>query len=402
MSANHKDNSAFGEATRLTRVGRDPAAHAGAVNTPVYRASTFVWESVAEQEDFGRRMADPADHVIPYGRLGNPTTQALEDAVAELEGGFRGLIAPSGLAAISGALLASLEAGDHALIVDSCYWNTRKFCDLVLKRAGIEVSYYDPSIGAGIAALIKPNTRVVYVESPGSQTFEIQDVPAIAEAAHKAGAIVILDNTWATPLFFKPFDHGVDISIQAATKYIVGHSDAMLGLITTTKELYIPTRTVVRQLGYTAGGDDAYLGLRGLRTLDVRLQRHFESGVQVAEWLQGRGEVTQVLHPALSSFPGHALWKRDFTGASGLFSIVLKSFPKAAIDAFMDGLELFGMGASWGGYESLVKREALQRSAGPAPEGVVLRLHVGLEDPDDLIADLAAGLDRLSRFSEAA
>ncbi len=402
MSLNHRDNSKFGEATRLTRVGRDPAAHAGAVNTPVYRASTFVWDSVAEQEDFGRRMADPADHVIPYGRLGNPTTQALEDAVAELEGGFRGLIAPSGLAAISGALLASLEAGDHALIVDSCYWNTRKFCDLVLKRAGIEVSYYDPAIGAGIAALIKPNTRVVYVESPGSQTFEIQDVPAIAQAAHKAGAIVILDNTWATPLFFKPFDHGVDISIQAATKYIVGHSDAMLGLITTTKELYIPTRTVVRQLGYTAGGDDAYLGLRGLRTLDVRLQRHFESGVQVAEWLQGRGEVAQVLHPALPSFPGHALWKRDFTGASGLFSIVLKSFPKAAIDAFMDGLELFGMGASWGGYESLVKREALQRSAGPAPEGVVLRLHVGLEDPDDLIADLAAGLDRLSRFSEAA
>lgn len=402
MSANHKDNSAFGEATRLTRVGRDPAAHAGAVNTPVYRASTFVWESVAEQEDFGRRMADPADHVIPYGRLGNPTTQALEDAVAELEGGFRGLIAPSGLAAISGALLASLEAGDHALIVDSCYWNTRKFCDLVLKRAGIEVSYYDPSIGAGIAALIKPNTRVVYVESPGSQTFEIQDVPAIAEAAHKAGAIVILDNTWATPLFFKPFDHGVDISIQAATKYIVGHSDAMLGLITTTKDLYIPTRTVVRQLGYTAGGDDAYLGLRGLRTLDVRLQRHFESGVHVAEWLQGRSEVAQVLHPALPSFPGHALWKRDFTGASGLFSIVLKSFPKPAIDAFMDGLELFGMGASWGGYESLVKREALQRSAGHPPEGVVLRLHVGLESPDDLIRDLAAGLDRLSRFSEAA
>lgn len=402
MSANHKDNSAFGEATRLTRVGRDPAAHAGAVNTPVYRASTFVWESVAEQEDFGRRMADPADHVIPYGRLGNPTTQALEDAVAELEGGFRGLIAPSGLAAISGALLASLEAGDHALIVDSCYWNTRKFCDLVLKRAGIEVTYYDPSIGAGIAALIRPNTRVVYVESPGSQTFEIQDVPAIAEAAHKAGAIVILDNTWATPLFFKPFDHGVDISIQAATKYIIGHSDAMLGLITTTKELYIPTRTVVRQLGYTAGGDDAYLGLRGLRTLDVRLRRHFENGVQVAEWLQGRSEVAQVLHPALPSFPGHALWKRDFTGASGLFSIVLKSFPKSAIDAFMDGLELFGMGASWGGYESLVKREALQRSAGPAPEGVVLRLHVGLEDPADLIADLAGGLDRLSRFSEAA
>lgn len=402
MSLNHRDNSAFGEATRLTRVGRDPAAHAGAVNTPVYRASTFVWESVAEQEDFGRRMADPADHVIPYGRLGNPTTQALEDAVAELEGGFRGLIAPSGLAAISGALLASLEAGDHALIVDSCYWNTRKFCDLVLKRAGIEVTYYDPSIGAGIAALIQPNTRVVYVESPGSQTFEIQDVPAIADAAHKAGAIVILDNTWATPLFFKPFDHGVDISIQAATKYIVGHSDAMLGLITTTKELYIPTRTVVRQLGYTAGGDDAYLGLRGLRTLDVRLQRHFENGVQVAEWLQVRREVAQVLHPALPSFPGHALWKRDFTGASGLFSIVLKSFPKPAIDAFMDGLELFGMGASWGGYESLVKREALQRSAGPAPEGVVLRLHVGLEDPDDLIADLAAGLDRLSRFSEAA
>lgn len=402
MSANHEINPAFGEATRLTRVGRDPAAHAGAVNTPVYRASTFVWDSVAEQEDFGRRMADPADHVIPYGRLGNPTTQALEDAVAELEGGFRGLIAPSGLAAISGALLASLEAGDHALIVDSCYWNTRKFCDLVLKRAGIEVTYYDPTIGAGIAALIRPNTRVVYVESPGSQTFEIQDVPAIAQAAHKAGAIVILDNTWATPLFFKPFEHGVDISIQAATKYIVGHSDAMLGLITTTKELYIPTRTVVRQLGYTASGDDAYLGLRGLRTLDVRLQRHFESGLQVAEWLQGRSEVAQVLHPALPSFPGHALWKRDFMGASGLFSIVLKSFPKQAIDAFMDGLELFSMGASWGGYESLVKREALQRSAGDLPEGVVLRLHVGLESPDDLIRDLSAGLDRLSRFSEAA
>lgn len=402
MSAKHRDNSTLGEATRLTRVGRNPALHAGAVNTPVYRASTFVWESVAEQEDFGRRMADPADHVIPYGRLGNPTTQALEDAVAELEGGFRGLIAPSGLAAISGALLASLEAGDHALIVDSCYWNTRKFCDLVLKRAGIEVTYYDPTIGAGIAALIRPNTKVVYVESPGSQTFEIQDVPAIAGAAHKAGAIVILDNTWATPLYFKPFEHGVDISIQAATKYIVGHSDAMLGLITTTRELYIPTRTVVRQLGYTAGGDDAYLGLRGLRTLDVRLQRHFENGVQVAEWLQGRREVAQVLHPALSSFPGHTIWKRDFTGASGLFSIVLKDFPKPAIDAFMDGLELFGMGASWGGYESLIKREALQRTTGQLPDGVVLRLHVGLESPDDLIRDLAAGLDRLSRYSEAA
>jgi cystathionine beta-lyase len=383
--------------TVLVTAGRDPHANHGVVNPPVYHASTITFATVADLEAKSRDRFKPG--VTYYGRYGTPTTFAFEQAVAAAEGGHRAVTLSSGKAAIVAALAAFLEAGDHLLMVDTAYGPTRVLCDRVLKRFGVATSYYDPLIGAGIAELIRPRTKVVFTESPGSQTFEVQDVPAIAEAAHEAGCVVLMDNTWASPHLFKPFAHGVDVSIQAATKYIVGHSDAMMGVITTTEAVHERVRAAAFDLGASAGPDDVYLALRGLRTLAVRLERHMRNALKVAEWLAQRPEVDRVLYPALPGDPGHALWRRDFLGASGLFGVVLAPAPKAAVAAMLDGLELFAMGYSWGGYESLIvltdpaPLRTATRWQAPGPS---LRLHVGLEDPDDLIADLDAGFARLN------
>ena len=377
--------------TRLAHAGREPRRFHGFVNTPIYRGSTILFPTVA--------CLEANDQEFTYGRLGTPTVRALEAAIAELEGGHATLLTPSGLSAIATTFLALLSAGDHVLVSDSVYRPTRRFCDNVLKRLGVEVAYYDPCVGAGIEGLIKANTKVVFTESPGSQTFEVQDVPALAAAAHAASALLILDNTWATPLFFKSFAHGADVSIQAATKYIGGHADVMLGAITAAKDVWPRVARTHEDFGLCVGPEDAYLGLRGFRSLGVRLARHQASALAVAEWLQNRPEVARVLYPALPSDPGHALWKRDFTGSSGLFSIVLKPVPKEAVAAMLDGLELFGMGYSWGGFESLIipfdpgayRTATVWKEAGPA-----IRLHIGLEDVDDLKADLEAGFARLA------
>lgn len=381
--------------TLLTHLGRDPANHAGTVNTPVYRSSTFIWPDTSTLGDHLANADDPHYRGHIYGRNGNPTTAAFEDAVAQLEGGFRGLIMPSGLAAIVGAVLAVARAGDHILVTDNCYWHARQVFDQILPRYGIQATYFAPMLGADIAGLIQPNTRLVYAEAPGSSTFEVQDIPALARVAHAHGALLMLDNTWATPLFFKAFEHGVDISIHAATKYLVGHSDAMLGVIVTTEPLYASVRETVRQLGYIASADDAYLGLRGLRTLGVRLRQHERSALLVAQWLQQHPHVAQVLHPALPGATGHDVFKRDFLGSTGLFGVVLKPVPEALIKTFLDSLHLFAMGASWGGFESLIRTQQRHPSAQIAP-GVLLRLHVGLEAVEDLIADLQQGLEHLS------
>ncbi len=385
------------KATEVTEVGRDPFANFGIVNPPVYHASTVLFPTVAEMERIGKA---PFDNVY-YGRHGTPTTFAFEQAVAELEGGHRAIATGSGLAAIGAALMAFLRAGDHLLMVNSAYSPTRKLCDTLLKGFGVETTYYDPLVGAGIKNLIRPNTRAVFCESPGSLTFEIQDVPAIAEAAHAAGAVALLDNSWATPLYFQPFSHGVDVAIEAGTKYLVGHSDAMIGAIVTSEAHYRRVKTTAAILGAAPGPDDCYLALRGIRTLAVRLARHRETALRLAEWLKSRAEVARVLHPAFPGCPGHEVWRRDFTGASGLFSIVLaKRHDEAALARMLDGMELFKMGYSWGGYESLIlpADPAPFRTAAPwqAP-GPLIRLHAGLEDADDLIADLEASFTRLAR-----
>ena len=380
-------------ATRLVTGGRDPASNHGFVNPPVYHASTVLYPTA---EDF---LAHRGRY--QYGRRGTPTSEALSGALVELEGPACAGVAllPSGLSAASVALLSVLQAGDHVLVTDSVYLPTRKFCDGVLTRYGITTTYYDPLIGAGIAALLQPNTRAVYVESPGSLSFEVQDVPEIAAAAHARGAVVLMDNTWASPLYFRALDKGVDLAIQSGTKYICGHSDVMLGTVAASKAEWPRLHDTVGMMGLCVGPDDMYLALRGLRTLGVRLAAHHAAGVKVARWLGERPEVARVLHPALASHPGHALWKRDFSGACGLFSIVLKPVSQAAVYAFIDELTLFGIGASWGGYESLAVPFdcAPMRSATVwAPGGPTVRFHIGLEDVDDLIGDLERGFAALA------
>jgi cystathionine beta-lyase len=381
--------------TRVVFAGRHPRAHYGVVNTPVYRTSTILFESFEAMESGAH---EPGKMQFAYGRLGTPTSQALEEAVAELEGGYRCRLAPSGLAAITTALLAYASAGDHLLIPRSAYNPTRAFAEGVLSRLGVETQYYDPAIGSAITQLLRPNTVIVYVESPGSGLFEMQDVPAIAEAAHSRGITVIMDNTWASPLYFKPFVHGVDVSIQAATKYIVGHSDAMLGTITCTRDKWPALTAAHRALGQMAGPDDIYLALRGLRTMAVRLERHHRNGLALARFLAARPEVERVMHPALESDPGHAIWKRDFLGASGLFGFILKpSYTHDALAAMLNGLQLYGMGYSWGGYESLIAALNAHRFNPELPDDAwAVRVHAGMENSEDLIEDLRAGLDRLN------
>ena len=377
--------------TRLAHAGREPSRFHGFVNTPIYRGSTVLFPTLAALESNTQDFT--------YGRLGTPTVKALEDTIAELEGGYSTLLTPSGLSAIVTSLLAFLSTGDEVLVADNVYRPTRRFCDNVLKELGVKVTYYDPLIGAAIRKLIGKKTRVVFTESPGSQTFEVQDIPAITDAAHRAGAKVILDNTWATPLYFKPFAHGADVSIQAATKYIVGHADAMLGAVTATKETAPAIAKVHADLGLCPGPEDAYLGLRGLRSLAVRLERHQRSALALADWLATRPEVVRVIHPALPTDPGHELWQRDFTGASGLFSILLKPVKHEAVAAMVDGLSLFGMGYSWGGFESLIlpfDPSTYRTATRWSHKGPALRLHVGLEHVDDLRADLEAGFARLT------
>lgn len=379
-------------ATRLVTAGRDTKAQKGFVNPPVFHGSTVLYPTA---EALHAHRAE-----FTYGRHGSPTTRALQDVLMALEGPqCAGVgIAPSGLAAISTTLLAALKAGDHLLVCDNAYRPTRNFCDNMLKRYGIETSYFDPLIGAGIETLFKPNTRAVLVEAPGSQSFEMPDIRAIAAVAHARGALMIDDNTCATALYHRSLDQGVDISMQAGTKYIGGHSDIMFGTIAANAKAWPLVQDAIRLLGVCAGPDDVYLALRGVRTLSVRLAQHHRSGLEMARWLGARPEVDRVLHPALETDPGHAIWKRDFTGASGLFSIVLKPVPQAAVDAMLDALQLFGMGFSWGGFESLAipfdcsdYRTATKWS----PGGPTLRLHIGLENLDDLKADLDRGFAAL-------
>ena len=385
--------------TRVVRAGRHPEEYHGIVNPPVYHASTVISPNLADWEQKDKDYAADKPGVY-YGRHGTPSIAAFEEAIAELEGGYRAMVYPSGLAACACALISYVGAGDHLLISDSAYGPMRRAGWRLLARFGVEVQFYDPLIGEGIAALMRPNTAAVVVEAPGSLTFEMQDIPAIAAVAHQQRAIVIMDNTWATPLYFKPFEHGVDVCIQAATKYIVGHSDAMLGVVTSTQDAWPKLRATHVDLGQTAGPDDVYLAQRGLRTMATRLKQHEQSGLALAQWFSQRPEVERVLHPAMPDDPGYTLWKRDFLGASGLFSVVLKPVDRRAFAAFIDGLELYGIGASWGGYESLImpfnpapiRKVTRWPHAGPA-----FRIHAGLEHIDDLIADLEAGFARLNR-----
>ena len=393
MSKKRADGRRLKPATRLVAAGRDPAAQFGFVNPPVFHASTVLYPTAEDLVAHRSRYQ--------YGRRGTPVSEALSGALAELEGPACAGVAllPSGLAAISTAILAVVGAGDHILVSDSVYRPTRTFCDSVLKRLGVTTTYFDPLIGGGVAGLLQPNTRAVFTEAPGSQSFDMPDVPAIAAAAHAAGALVLMDNTWATPLYFQAFDKGIDLSIQAGTKYIGGHSDLMLGTVSANADTWPRLNEMVGTTGLCVGPDDTYLALRGLRTLDVRLERHHRSGLEIARWLEGRPEVLRVLHPALESDPGHAIWKRDFSGACGLFGLVLKPVPEPAVHAFLNALTLFGMGFSWGGYESLVIPFDCSdyRTATPwQPGGPTLRLHVGLEAVDDLIADLDQGFAALA------
>ncbi len=380
----------------LVHSGRNPQDHHGFVNTPVYRGSTVLIDSARELE--------AGDSRYTYGRIATPSSDALADAVAELEGGAKGFVTPSGLSAITSSMLSLAAGGDHVLITDSIYKPTRHFADSLLSKLGVEVEYYDPLLGDGIERLMRDNTRIVFTESPGSQTFEMQDIPAISEVAHRFGAYVLMDNSWATPLYFNPFQHGVDISIQAATKYIVGHADAMLGTITCNERSRDHIEKGLYALGVCGGSEEIYLGLRGLRTLGVRTRQHWSSGLEIANWLLERPEVARILHPAHESHPGHDIWKRDFTGATGLFSVILKPVAKERVHAMLDGYRNFGMGWSWGGYESLVipfdpssYRTATEWQA----EGPALRFHIGLEDVEDIKQDLDDGFARLRGAAQA-
>lgn len=381
--------AAAGTDTKLCHIGYDPTDYHGFVNPPVVHASTVLFPNARAMETITQRYT--------YGTRGTPTTDALCNAINELEGSAGTILVPSGLAAITVPFLAYLSAGDHALIVDSVYSPCRHFCDTMLTRLGVEVEYYDPEIGADIERLIRPNTRLVHTEAPGSNTMEMQDIRAISDAAHKHDCVVTIDNTWATPLYFRALDFGADVSIHAATKYPSGHSDILMGTVSANAKHWPALKEANGALGICGAPDDSYQILRGLRTMGLRLDHHYKSALSVARWLEARSDVARVLHPALESFPGHAIWKRDFKGASGVFSFVLPALsadrikPKA--HAFLDALQLFGLGWSWGGYESLAVLANLQdRKIRKAPsDGAVIRLQIGLENVEDILADLERG-----------
>lgn len=380
--------------TDLVTMAHAPESLQGIVNMPPCRASTILFKCLADFE-----AGDRGDWPLPvYGRYGNPTQLALQEALAKLDGAEHAIVFQSGMAAIAAGILAFVKTGDHVLMVDTVYGPSRRFCDQELKKFGVETTYYDPTIGAGIAGLMRENTRLVYMESPGSLTFEMQDVPAIVAEAKKRGIVTMSDNTWATPLHFRPFDFGIDVSMHSATKYICGHSDVLMGVLTCREEHYKRLLYTARNLGSGPSADDCYLALRGLRTMAVRMKQHRESTLKVARWLKERPEVGEVFYPALPGAPGHDLWKRDMTGACGLFAFQLQPVAQAKLAAFIDGLELFGIGYSWGGFESLLITCNLDkiRTARPwSHEGTLVRLHIGLEHVDDLIADLEAGFKRL-------
>jgi len=393
-----KDSKLYSQKTRTIQLGRNPDKHMGTVNPPLFRASTILFPTV---EDFlNRRDNLFSRDKLHYGLTGTPTSFALEDTVSDLEGGYRGVISSSGLSAICIALLANLKSGDHLLMVDTAYDPTQYFCGTLLKNFSVETTYYPPGIGADIEQLIRKNTRVVFLESPGSLTFEVQDIPAICDAVRAKNIVTIIDNTWATPLYLKPFDLGVDISIHAATKYIMGHSDGLLGIATCNESTYERVKKTAISLGQTAGPEDMNLALRGIRTLASRLDQHQQQALEIAEWLKRFKVIKHVLHPALPDCPGHEFWKRDYTGSSGLFAIEFDhNYDKTALAAFVDDMELFGIGASWGGFESLIIPASLEnnRVARPWRGGSVLRLHIGLEDTDDLKKDLQNAFDRLEK-----
>jgi len=381
--------------TLVTASGRDPESNHGVVNPPVYHASTITYPTLA---DFRNRDGSIFG-ATQYGRTGTPTQFAFEEAITALHGGYNTVAYPSGLGAIAGAAMAFLKHGDHMLMADTVYGPSRsRVAGNILARAGVETTFFDPALGADIDALIRPETKVIFMESPGSLTFEMMDVPAVCAVAKDRGVLTMIDNTWSSPYLCQPIGLGVDIVIEACTKYVVGHSDVMMGSATAaTEENYRQLKDIANACGYHAAPDDCYLSLRGLRTIAVRLQRHQENAMKVATWLQGRAEISQVLYPALPDHSGHELWQRDHAGASGLFTVIMAAGDWDAAAAMIDGLERFGLGASWGGYESLVipAHPEKVRTATPWPhETPALRFHIGLEDPDDLIADLEAGLVR--------
>ena len=386
--------------TNLVHAGRDPHNNHGVVNPPVYHASTILQPSLDKFE--AARKPDWSGY--RYGRSGTPTSRYFEDGIASIYGGAGAVSVSSGLAAITNAILACVKAGDHILMTDNVYGPARRFCDEILTKFNIETTYYDPLIGSKIEELIKPNTVLIYTEAPGSQTFEMSDIPAIAKEAQAKEITVIMDNTWASAMYFNAFEKGVDIVVEAVTKYICGHSDVMMGVIVSKcTDWEQKTRSTSRNYGNASGPDDLYLAQRGLRTMAVRMEENQRNGLDLANWLKDRPEVKRVLHPGLETDPGHDIWKRDFTGASGLFSFVLEDgYSRAALAAMLDGLNLYGMGASWGGFESLIvpANPADNRTATKWEEtGQLLRVHAGLEDIEDLIDDLGAGLDRLTEIN---
>jgi len=384
-----KHDPALKPDTVLTHAGRDPGANRGYVNTPVYRGSTIVFPTLDALEDPTPRY--------DYGRTGNPSSAAVEDIVTELEGAAGTLLAPSGLSAISLALMTVLKAGDELLVSDSAYQPTRRVSDGVLSRFGVAVRYYDPRLGARIADLFTDKTRAIFAESPGSLTFEVQDLPAIAAAARPRGIAVVVDNSWATPLFYRPLALGADIVVHAGTKMFVGHSDTMIGTASATPQWMKALKDTHLRLGLCASPDDCFITARGLRTLGVRMREHSAHSTEIAAWLEKQPGVARVIHPALLSHPDHAIWKRDFTGAGSVFSIELEPKTRTALAAMVDHLELFGMGWSWGGYESLalpIHPEKARSATKWSAAGPMLRLHIGLEAVEDIKADLAAGLAR--------
>ena len=385
---------ALADATALVHANSPSARAAGLLNPPVHRASTIVYDTV---EGYLERHSRLYDDVI-YGLYGTETSHALAASIAQLENGFKAVLTSSGTAAIAISLSAFLKSGDHLLVIDTAYRSTRRFCDEVLTGYGIEVSYFAPDIGADIAQLIRPNTRMVFLETPGSLTFELSDIGAITAVTRARRIVTALDNTWATPLLFKPIDHGVDISIASATKYLSGHSDVMLGAMTgATEQIYKRLKDAAARWGNSASPDDCYMVHRGLRTLDVRLERHQRAALELAAWFEQQPETRKVLHPALPTHPGHALWKRDFAGASGLFGVLLDPISDEDRSAFFNGLRLFKLGSSWGGFESLMVPAwpAPARSCAPVEEGALIRVHAGLESTSDLVCDLENAFERL-------